>query len=65
MKKILRRAIVIGRVGVSYPTIWRMEKAGLFPRRIQISPGAIGWLEEDIDAWIESREVASGNEAAR
>ena len=64
MKKILRKAIVIGRVGVSYPTIWRMEKAGLFPKRIQISPGAIGWLEEDIDAWIEGRAVAIGKKVA-
>ncbi len=63
--KILRKPRVIEKVGVSGPTIWRLERDGKFPKRIQISPGAVGWLEEDIDEWIESREVASGNEAAR
>lgn len=62
--RILREPKVVTMVGISRSTIWRMEKDGLFPKRLKISPGAIGWLEKDINEWIEGRAAASGNEAA-
>lgn len=42
---------------------WRLEKLGLFPRRIQISPGRVGWLKSEIEAWIKER--ADRRESAR
>ena len=36
----------------------RLEKAGKFPRRIQISPARIGWLESEVDAWLQSKAEA-------
>jgi prophage regulatory protein len=30
----------------------RLEAAGNFPRRVQISPGRVGWLAEEIDAHV-------------
>jgi prophage regulatory protein len=35
--------------------IWRLEKTGAFPRRVQLTPGRVGWLEGEIDQWIESK----------
>ena len=29
----------------------RLEKVGKFPRRVQISDRAVGWVEDEIDAW--------------
>lgn len=33
-----------------------------FPRRIEIGPGAVGWVEIEIQEWIESRINASRNQ---
>ena len=33
----------------------RLELAGEFPKSIALSPSTIGWIEEEIDAWIASR----------
>ena len=53
--KILRQPTVIERTGISATTIWRLERRGDFPPRVRLSPGAIGWRENDIENWIESR----------
>jgi prophage regulatory protein len=54
-KRILRRAEVEARTGLSGGTIDNLETAGAFPPRIAISPRAVGWVEEEIDAWVEQR----------
>ncbi|MGB8998371.1 MAG: AlpA family phage regulatory protein [Pseudolabrys sp.] len=35
--------------------IWRLEKQGKFPKRIEIGPGRRAWAEHELDAWITSR----------
>jgi prophage regulatory protein len=35
--------------------VWRLETAGKFPKRVQVSPGRIGWLENEIEAYIDAR----------
>jgi prophage regulatory protein len=52
---ILRKREVSQRVGLSAVTIWRLEKAGKFPSRVQLGPRCVGWKEEEINQWIESR----------
>lgn len=37
---------------------WRKERAGTFPRRVRISDNRIGYVESEIDAWIDSRVAA-------
>jgi prophage regulatory protein len=41
---------------LSDTTRWRMEKRGLFPRRVSISPGRVAWRRSDIDAWLSDPE---------
>ena len=41
-------------------TRWRMERAGTFPRRRQISPNRIAWLESEVRAWVEARAKGQG-----
>ena len=53
--RILREPKVVERTGLSRSTILRREKEGDFPKRRRISVGVVGWLETEIDAWIESR----------
>ena len=35
--------------------IHRLEKAGKFPRRIQLGPNRVGWLATEVDAWLNER----------
>ncbi len=53
--KILKPMDVTEKVGLSRVTIWRMERAGTFPKRVNLSPGRVGWKSDEIDEWIETR----------
>ncbi|MGH7037065.1 MAG: helix-turn-helix transcriptional regulator [Stellaceae bacterium] len=53
--RILRQRQVIEKVGYSPMHIWRLEKAGRFPHRVKLGPNSVGWVAEEIDAWIEAR----------
>jgi predicted DNA-binding transcriptional regulator AlpA len=44
--------------GLSKTTIWRLERAGQFPRRIKLSAGRVGYRASEVAAWLESRQAA-------
>jgi len=52
---ILNSNEVVKKIGLSKVTIWRMERAGLFPKRINLSNRRVGWAESEIEAGLESR----------
>lgn len=53
---ILRRKQVESRTGLSRSTIYARIAAGLFPSPIDLGGGrAVGWLESEIDQWVQSR----------
>ena len=35
--------------------IARLEKAGMFPKRVQIGPNRVGWVEAEVLDWLQSR----------
>lgn len=37
--------------------IRRLEKAGKFPKRLQLGENRVGWYLREVLAWIASREV--------
>ncbi len=41
--------------GLSRTSRWRLERDGLFPKRRQISPNTIGWLQSELAEWLEQR----------
>ena len=49
-KIFLRKPEVQKRTGLSDTTIWRLEKAGKFPTRVQLTEHIVGWDEGEIDA---------------
>jgi prophage regulatory protein len=53
--RIVRELECHQRSGLSRSTRWRLERAGLFPRRRRVSPGCSGWLESELAAWIAAR----------
>ena len=42
----------------------RLEKAGKFPKRVQLAPNSVGWVENEILAWLAERIAARDREAA-
>ena len=61
--KILDRIQIREKVGLSLPTIWRMERNGQFPSRIQLGARRIGWYEHEVDEWLEGRKRVNGKES--
>ena len=52
---VIKIADVIHQTGLSRATIYREINAGNFPRQLQLSPGRVGWLQWEIDAWKSAR----------
>lgn len=59
MKKIVRLSAAKDWTGLSRSTIYAMMKNGTFPKSLSLGARAIGWLESDIQAWIDSRVSTS------
>jgi prophage regulatory protein len=40
--------------GITYskPHLWRLEKAGKFPKRVPLGPGRYAYVESEIDAYV-------------
>lgn len=55
---ILRRHTVQARTGLSRSTIYLRVAQGTFPRPIPLGPRAVGWLEDEVEAWLQA-QVAS------
>jgi prophage regulatory protein len=55
MRRILRRRDVEQLVGLGRSSIYAMMENGTFPKAVKLGPRAVGWVEEEIEAWIEAR----------
>ena len=53
--RVIRRNELLERIGLSNVQIWRMERAGKFPSRILLSTNSVGWLEHEVDGWLQDR----------
>lgn len=51
--------------GINYskPHLWRLERDRKFPKRVQTGDRRYGYVEEEIDAYIEARIRARDNAA--
>jgi prophage regulatory protein len=56
--RILRISQVTAVTGLSRSTIYRLQAEKRFPQSIRIADRAIGWLEADVLAWLETRIAA-------
>ena len=56
---ILRLPSIKTRTGLSRSTIYLRISEGSFPRSISLGGRAVGWIEAEIDEWLEQQIEAS------
>ncbi len=59
MHNILRLAAVKTRTGLSRSTIYLRISEDSFPRPISLGGRAVGWIESEINEWLEQQIEAS------
>ena len=58
---IIRLPEVIAKTGLSRSTIYFQISKGNFPKGVPIGDHARGWLNHEIEAWIEARAALRGD----
>ena len=53
--RILKLPEVIQRTALSKASIYAFIQAGQFPKQIKLSIRSVGWLESDVDSWLDAR----------
>ncbi len=53
--RILSKRQVTELVLYSPQHIARLEKAGSFPKRVPLGPNRVGWVESEVQDWLEAR----------
>lgn len=59
MNKMLRLPAVKARTGLSRSTIYLRILKGTFPRPISLGGRAVGWIEAEVDDWLNRQIEAS------
>jgi prophage regulatory protein len=54
-QKIMRKPDIHQATGLSDSTVRRLEMEGRFPRRVKLSSQAVGWIEGEVQNWIEQK----------
>ena len=52
---MIRINTVKERTGLSRSTIYQFMKDGQFPKQIKLGARASGWLEAEVDDWLQER----------
>ncbi len=63
--RIVRKPELFSKIQLSDATIWRMEKLGRFPRRIQLGGNSVGWFASEVDSWLAEKAAARGIESGK
>ena len=58
--RLLRLPEILRRVPYSEAHIWRLERAGKFPRRAHIGANRVAWVEAEINDWLSSKSRERG-----
>lgn len=61
---ILRLPEVKSRTGLSRSTIYLRISEGKFPQPVSLGDRAVGWVEAEIDDWLE-RQIECSRKAVR
>jgi prophage regulatory protein len=61
-ERLIRKPELREMIGLSDTTVWRLEKSGGFPKRIQIGGSSVAWLLTEVLSWIERKAAARNGE---
>lgn len=53
--RIVRLKEVMGITGLGRSTIYRLMNEDRFPKSLDLGVRSIGWLEEDLNSWVQSK----------
>lgn len=53
--KILNKRELKAKTTISIQHWTRLEKEGLAPARVQLTQNRVGWVEKEVDDWLEVR----------
>jgi len=53
--RVIRFPELYRKIGLCHSQIWRLEKQGDFPKSIPLGKASKGWIEADVNAWLEER----------
>ena len=56
LPRVLRLPDVRSVVGLSTSSIYAAMAKGVFPKPLKLGPRSVGWREDDVVAWLETRE---------
>src|SRR5690349_5898608 len=56
--RILRLAQVIDMTGLGKTKIYELQEEGRFPTSVRITEHSVGWVEQEVQAWLASRVAA-------
>lgn len=62
--KIIKRPEVESVTGLSRSSIYAKMENGTFPKNIKLSQRSVGWLEHEVQEWLESRVSATRERGA-
>ena len=63
--RLLRRTEVGGRCQLSCSAIYRMTRAGLFPKPIKLEAKAVRWAEDELTAWLVKAATGDWRDTAQ
>lgn len=55
---MLKRKEVVQITGLCYNTVYNLEKQGKFPKRRQLSPGRVAWIDSEVRSWLSNTRNA-------
>jgi prophage regulatory protein len=53
--RVLRRRATEVKCGLSKTVLYDKLKKASFPKPVKLGPKSVGWLESELDQWIEAR----------
>ena len=53
--RILRLPQVLDVTGLCKSEIYKLQAAGEFPMRVRLTSRSVGWIESEVQAWLERR----------
>lgn len=59
--RLLTRAQVELRTGLSRSSIYRAMREGTFPEPIKVTPRAVRWSQNELEEWLASLPRATGD----